>query len=1303
MARGNLHNPVSGTASASWRVIALGRFGAEIPPLAARLAALAVEPVRCAEPGQLPLPLGPRDILLTELEWLNSLDPAGREALGRQAAEAAAWVALTGRDVRFKEQVDWQRGGVSDFFTLPLDPDRLAALVENLHDRLDGPPLRVILLDDEQSALDYYGTTLRERGLEVQAVQDPLLALDLLEEFKPDLLLADIEMPGCRGPELVTILRQRSEYAQLPVLFLTAMDSQQDLLQARAAAAEDFLPKPVTPALLLTAVCAQGWRHRARLRAETEHRRQEARARLRLEQLRMAIDEHAIVSAADVDGRITYVNDRFCQLSGYAQGELIGQNHRIVKSGLHDQFFYENLWRTIKAGKVWHGEVCNRRKDGALYWVEATIVPILDTRGQVKQYLSIRTDITAQKHKEEELRISSERFSRGQVFANIGTWDWNIQTGELYWSERIAPLFGYPAGNLETSYENFLKAVHPDDRQAVIAAVNASVERDLSYEIEHRVVWPDGQVRWLLERGAVVRDAQGTPQHMLGVVQDIHERKLAQLALAGSEQQLADTNRMLQLVLDNIPVGVFWKDTASRYLGCNKAFAQDAGLTDPARIVGLDDDALPWAGKAEDYRRDDREVMTRMAPKLNYVEDEVTASGAHLWLNTSKLPLLDAQDQLIGVLGVYTDISENVEAQRKLRESEERFAFAVEGPGDGIWDWNMLSGAMPLSGNYEGMLGYAHGELEPSIEAWVQSVHPDDLARVQQTLQDYLAGKSPAYTVELRLRCKDDSYKWVLCRGTVVARNEAGEPVRMIGIHSDISERKEDEERLTLFRRIFEASSQCIGIADGQGRQLYQNRAHAEAYGYSDEEIHGRSFEMFMPDDPDPAVTSELQAAIAAGRTWSGLIPLRRKDGSVFISASSIGFVKDEKGQTQYLFNIFTDFSAELARRQELAQAKEVAERANQAKSDFLSSMSHELRTPMNAIIGFAQMLEYDTGLNADQHDNVHEILKAGRHLLELINEVLDLAKIESGRIDLSLEPVNLSAVIDDCRQLIQPMAAARNIELYLDTPPGKIVRADRVRLKQVLLNLFSNAVKYNREHGSIRLEATAGASGRMRIAVIDTGPGIPAERLGELFQPFNRLDAEQSQIEGTGIGLTITRRLVEMMGGEVGVDSEVGQGSRFWIELPTETSATPIAAAGPKETTATEPALAHQRQVLCIDDNPVNLKLIAHMLGTRPNLRVITAHTPELGIELALAHRPDLILLDINMPGMDGYQVLEVFKADARLRRIPVVAVTASAMPRDIERGRAAGFRDYLTKPLDIGHFLETIDRCLTGGENRT
>jgi signal transduction histidine kinase/CheY-like chemotaxis protein len=423
------------------------------------------------------------------------------------------------------------------------------------------------------------------------------------------------------------------------------------------------------------------------------------------------------------------------------------------------------------------------------------------------------------------------------------------------------------------------------------------------------------------------------------------------------------------------------------------------------------------------------------------------------------------------------------------------------------------------------------------------------------------------------------------------------------------------------------------------------------------------------------------------------------KDGRAVTVEGNLS-VHFEAGVPVSTRGIFRDVSAQKRIMEELAAAKNAAERANRAKSEFLSSMSHELRTPMNAILGFAQMLEYDNTLSADQQDNVQEILKGGRHLLELINEVLDLAKIESGRIDLSLEPVNLAGLVEDCRPLIQTQAGARRISLFLQVPKEAAVRADRTRLKQVLLNVLSNAVKYNREGGDIRLGVQAAAGGRLRITVADTGVGIAPERMEQLFQPFNRLDAEHSAIEGTGIGLTITRQLVELMGGEVGVDSEVGVSSSFWMELPSEATTT-IGTVPEDDGMALQAAMPTRlRHVLCIDDNPVNLNLITKMLGVRQHIRLVTAHTPRLGIELALAHHPDLILLDINMPGMDGYQVLEAFKADAHLKGTPVIAVTANAMSRDIERGRAAGFTDYLTKPLDIEQFLKTIDRYLGRSE---
>jgi signal transduction histidine kinase/CheY-like chemotaxis protein len=422
----------------------------------------------------------------------------------------------------------------------------------------------------------------------------------------------------------------------------------------------------------------------------------------------------------------------------------------------------------------------------------------------------------------------------------------------------------------------------------------------------------------------------------------------------------------------------------------------------------------------------------------------------------------------------------------------------------------------------------------------------------------------------------------------------------------------------------------------------------------------------------------------------------QRKNGAIFPLELSITAMEIDKNK--YFVGILRDISERKQYEQAIIAARDEAEQANNAKSEFLSSMSHELRTPMNAILGFGQLLEIDKELNEDQADYVGEILKAGRHLLELINEVLDLSKIESGNINLSLEPLSCAELIGECLALVKPIAQTQGIAVTIAAVGDYWVRADRTRLKQVLLNLLSNAIKYNRPEGKVSIQVIA-HEGFARVVVSDTGYGISAARRQELFQPFSRLGAEETDIEGTGIGLTISLRLMEMMGGSIDMESEEGQGSRFWIELP-EVVLDSAGLGNDTElqtmTAGTAPSGGELYTVLYIEDNPANVRLVAQILGKNPQVHLITAHTPELGLELALARHPELILLDINLPGMDGYQVLSVLRSLDTMKQTPVIAISANATPHDVERGLAAGFDDYITKPIDIRYFLEAVDRLL-------
>ncbi len=768
----------------------------------------------------------------------------------------------------------------------------------------------------------------------------------------------------------------------------------------------------------------------------------------------------ALILVLDREGRIRRFNKACEDLSRYSFAEAAGRCpwDFLLLPEERERVRAQTFLALAENARSTGSEYANHwlSKDGEKRLIQWHNTPLFDTRGQVEYVVAIGIDVTEKRLVQEALKRSQETYARAEAIAHIGSWDWDIARGALHWTDEIYRIFGLTPQSFDATYQAFLEAIHPEDQQRVIDAVNACVaDAATPYSVEHRVVWPGGQIRVVHERGKVYRDAAGTPLRMIGTVHDITERNQAEQELERHRDHLEDlvrartaevlqakheaeqTGRMLRTVLDAAPFRIFWRDHEGRYLGCNRLFAEDAGKHAPEELVGLSDYDMPWSASAELYRQDDAAVIASGRPKLDFEEPMDLPDGSRIWLETSKVPLRDAAGSVVGILGAFTNI------------------------------------------------------------------------------------------------------------------------------------------------------------------------------------------------------TDRKQAEIA------------------------------------------------------LQVAKEEAERANLAKSEFLSRMSHELRTPLNAILGFSQLLESDTlqPLMAQQRDSVGEILHAGGHLLELINEVLDLSRIEAGKLQVSLETVRLAAVIKACVGLIQPLAEGKGIRLVdvNGTCCDCAVRADHTRLRQVLLNLLSNAVKYNRPHGTVTLTCSCQGD-TVRIGVRDTGAGLTAEQQGRLFTPFERLDADKTSIEGAGIGLALSKRLVELMHGEIGVESEVGVGSTFWIQLPASASVAELAP-------LPAPAPEHW-DILVIEDIPANLRLLERILGRRGDLQLLGAHDARVGLELALAHRPALILLDMEMSGVDAAKVLARLKAGEETRDIPVIGLGAGALAKEV--GRSGGLADYLLRPLDVNRVFQAIDQQL-------
>ena len=809
---------------------------------------------------------------------------------------------------------------------------------------------------------------------------------------------------------------------------------------------------------------------------------------------------------------------------------------------------------------------------------------------------------------------------------------------------------------------------------------------------------------------------------------DITERK-ASAALLGDQQ------RMRSLLIEATEQGIWFIDNAQCATDANPAMCRMLGLTLP-QLLGRNIYEFVDEANARIFRE---QVLRRTHGQAEGYEIALQrADGTQVHCYNNATPIFDAAGVKVGAVGMFSDITPLKRAEQQIRQTGELLAqksHVLEVTLD-----NLSQGVLSIG---------ADGRTNAFNRRFLDLVQvPLALMQTRPTLQELTAHQHTHHQFGDQLERLDaagreglrrfldgdplslaPSYQRTRPDGVVLdVQTHAAADGSVVRTYTDVTVNVMAQQALqeseARFRSMADGAPALIWQSDTVGNPTWFNQRWLQYTGRTLAQELALTWTHRMRAEDIEHTRAVFDAAGLSGTPYQVEFCVHCGDGRLawILDQGIPRFTADGRfeGFIAYGWDITERKAVETA----LIAAKVEAERANRAKSEFLSRMSHELRTPLNAVLGFGQLMGSDAAdpLSLSQRTRLDELLRGGRHLLSLINDVLDLARIEAGTLHLALAPVDLPALVDDCLRLVQASAAERQISIVAKSGPEDAHRvlADPTRLKQVLLNLLANAIKYNHVGGSVEVAwqreggpgGSVGSGERVRIDVIDNGPGLSTHQQVRLFHAFERLEAARSSVEGAGIGLALSKWLVDLMQGQIGVVSTPGAGSRFWLTLQraggvaqaglsataaTAATASPVAA--PKATTAQpEHPAARKHTVLYIEDNEVNQLLMEGMLAQRPGIRLLMAELPMPGLALATRERPDLVLLDIQLPGMDGFEVLRRLRAALATKHIPVVAVSANAMPADRKRAADAGFIDYVTKPIDLAVLLATVDRLLPG-----
>ncbi len=891
----------------------------------------------------------------------------------------------------------------------------------------------------------------------------------------------------------------------------------------------------------------------------------------------------------------------------------------------------------------------------------------------------------------------AELLDLAQDFGRLAVWERDTRSLQGRWDRHMYRIWGLSEGDGTPDFDSAMRSVLAEDRPLLNATFRESIHHAGSHSHRYRVRGADGVVRQLHSQWVVKNGADDSPERVLGIVVDDTEAWVQATSYAEATEQLH-----LALALANI--SVFRND-----LGSGRVQVGASAFDLLGRPHGSDigaDELLAMA------HPDDRAALRRAAEQAvasgQPVDVETRfrhADGSWRHVLTRRILQRDARGRPAALLGVGLDVSERVESGRRHTELMRQFELTTRAAGIGYWSVEADTGEPRWSEQTFVLHGMPAGSAALTADAWLARFsHPDDRDAVRRRFLAWVRSGGPNLEQELRIVRSDGAVRHLLSYSRLEGPHGRYD---LFGVLMDVTERRAAEA--ALHRASERAALATRGAGMGTWEQdLLGGRTYWDEQMWRLRGLQPRPqalsederMALVHPDDRE-ATRRELMQATREGRPSNLEFRVCWPDGQCRLIASRSVAVRDEHGQPTRRIGVNWDITdsrnAQIAREEKL-----LAQRESQAKSQFLSRISHELRTPLNAVLGFAQLLlgDGDKVSAETRRRRLEQIQLAGQHLLSLINDVLDLSSLEGGEMRISVQPVPLAALIAQTLPLVARQARQHKVKLRTGTQDG-VALADATRLRQVLLNLLTNAVKYNREGGQVLVEA-AEEDGMALLRVADTGRGMSDAQLQQAFEPFNRLGLESEGIEGTGIGLGIVKAVVERMGGTVQARSQPGQGSVFEVRLPDGSAhaagavsapapAPPAPSATPALQRAHRPAQA--TRLLYIEDNPVNLLIVQELLAQRPDLQLDTAGDGLGGVELARRTRPALILVDMQLPDIDGHEVLRRLRADPATAGIPCISLSANAMPDDIQRALQAGFADYWTKPLDLRAFMRSLE----------